>query len=442
LARDVAVAVNWRLAPAEVAYIVNDARAEVLFVSEEFFPVVEQIRPVLRTVQQVIALSGSHPEWDPFMAWRDGQDGADPQLAIAGDDVVLQLYTSGTTGHPKGAQITHDNIFAALQAAGEFYPCATDDVSLACMPQFHIGGSFLGLIALYAGARDVITREATPSEILHLIPSEQVTLAFLVPALMLFLLQTHGCQDVDFSSLKRIVYGASPIPLELLREALATFKCEFAHLYGLTETTGVVTVLPPEVHDLAGSPRMRSCGKPLSNAEIKVVAADNADLPCGQVGEIVVRSRQVMKGYWNLPQETASSIRDGWLHTGDAGYFDADGYLYIHDRLKDMIISGAENIYPAEVESAIYGHPAVADVAVIGVPDDRWGEAVKAIVVVKPGLAITADELIAYCREQIAHYKAPRSVDFVDSLPRNASGKLLKRVLRAPYWEGRSRQVN
>jgi acyl-CoA synthetase (AMP-forming)/AMP-acid ligase II len=441
-ARDVVSAVNWRLAPAEVAYIVNDAMAQVLFVSEECFPMVEQIRPQLRTVRQVIAFSGSHPERESYMTWRDGQDGDDPRLAIAGEDVVLQLYTSGTTGHPKGAQITHHNLLAALQAAGEFYPCAADDVSLACMPQFHIGGSLLGLIALYAGARDVITREFDPTEILHLIPTERVTLTFFVPAMMLFLLQTPGCQEVDFSSLKRIVYGASPIPLDLLREALATFKCEFGHLYGLTETTGVVTFLPPEDHELVGSPRMRSCGRPLSNAEIKVVAADDALLPPGQVGEIVVRSRQVMKGYWNLPEETASTIRNGWLHTGDAGYFDADGYLYIHDRVKDMVISGGENIYPAEVESAIYGHPAVADVAVIGIPDDRWGEAVKAIVVVKPGSAVTAAELMTYCRERIAHYKAPKSVDFVDCLPRNPSGKLLKRVLRTPYWEGRERQVN
>jgi len=187
---------------------------------------------------------------------------------------------------------------------------------------------------------------------------------------------------------------------------------------------------------------MRSCGKPLSNAEIKVVDSDGIEVPTGHVGEVVVRSRQVMKGYWNLPEATATTIRDGWLHTGDAGYTDADGYLYIHDRVKDMIISGGENIYPAEVESALYGHPAVADVAVIGVPDDRWGEAVKAIVVIEPGAGATAQDLIAYCRERIAHYKAPKSIDFAESLPRNASGKLLKRVLRAPYWDGRERQVN
>jgi long-chain acyl-CoA synthetase len=441
-ARDVLVAVNWRLAPAEVSYIINDALAEVLFVGEESLPLVAQIRSELHIVQTVIALDGGDLEWESYTAWCARQDGADPRLANSVDDVALQLYTSGTTGHPKGAQITHDNLFAALQVAGEWYPCTAEDVSLACMPQFHIGGSLLGMIPLYVGACDVIAREPVAAEVLRLIPTERVTLAFFVPAFVRTLLQTPGCGEVDFSSLRRIVYGGSPIPLELLRDALATIRCEFGHLYGLTETTGVVTVLPPDDHDPAGGLRMRSCGKPLSNAEIKVVDGDNAELPPAQVGEIVVRSPQVIKGYWNLPEATASTIRDGWLHTGDAGYFDADGYLYVHDRVKDMIISGGENIYPAEVESALFGHPAVADVAVIGVPDDRWGEAVKAIVVVKAGSDVTAEKLITYCRERIAHYKAPKSIDFAESLPRNASGKLLKRVLRAPYWDGRDRQVN
>jgi len=187
---------------------------------------------------------------------------------------------------------------------------------------------------------------------------------------------------------------------------------------------------------------MRSCGKPLNNAELKIVNGDGAELPHGTVGEIVVRSPQVMKGYWNLPEQTAATIRHGWLHTGDVGYVDEDGYVYVHDRLKDMIISGGENVYPAEVESALFGHPAVADVAVIGIPDARWGEAVKAIVVVKPDAAVTEAELTAYCREMIAHYKTPKSIEFVEFLPRNPSGKILKRVLRAPYWDRHERQVN
>ncbi len=441
-ARQVLVPVNWRLAPAEIAYIVNDAMAEVLFVGEEYFPVVEQLLPELTTVKQVIALSGRHPEWEQYAAWRDRQGGDDPHLAASADDVALQLYTSGTTGHPKGAQLTHDYLMTSLaDAVREWCGCTSEDVILISMPQFHYAGSVVGLIALYAGGRDVITRQVEPAEILRLIPAERVTVGFFVPAVLLLLLRTPGCQQADFSSLRRIVYGASPIPLDLLREAVATFKCDFAQVYGLTEA-GVVTYLPPEDHDPAGSPRMRSCGKPIGNAEIKIVDPNDVELPCGEVGEIVLRSPQVMKGYWNLLEATARTIRDGWLYSGDAGYLDEDGYLYVHDRVKDMIISGGENIYPAEVESALFGHPAVADVGVIGVPDERWGEAVKAIVVRKPGIEVTEAELIAFCRERIAHYKAPKSVDFVESLPRNPTGKILKRVLRAPYWEGRDRQVN
>jgi long-chain acyl-CoA synthetase len=260
---------------------------------------------------------------------------------------------------------------------------------------------------------------------------------------LLFMLQTPGCQGTDFSSLRLIAYGASPIPLELLKNAMATFGCAFEHWYGMTEMTGVITTLPYADHDEAGGDRLRSCGKPIATMRgLRVLDASGGEAPVGEVGEIVLRSDQVMLGYWNQPEATASAIRDGWFYTGDAGYLDADGFLYIHDRVKDMIISGGENIYPAEVESALFGHPAVADVGVIGVPDERWGEAVKAIVVRRAGVAVTEAELITYCRECIANYKAPKSVDFADTLPRNASGKILKRELRAPYWVGRDRQVN
>jgi acyl-CoA synthetase (AMP-forming)/AMP-acid ligase II len=442
-AHKVLVPVNWRLAPAEIAYILNDSGAEFLFVGPEFFGVIDQIRQQLSTIKRIVGVSGTHPEWEPYVAWRDRQPDADPCLCNGPNDVAIQLYTSGTTGHPKGVQLTHANVFAAIAAAPEWYPCGADDVSLACMPQFHIAGSVLGLFSVYRAARTVIVRETAPAEILRLIPSERVTLTFLVPSLLLFMLQTSGCEDVDFSSLRRIVYGASPIAVDVLRAALATFKCDFCHLYGLTETTGVVTCLPPEAHSLSDTgPRLRSCGKPLSNAEIKVVGADDAEVQSGQIGEIIARSPQNMLGYWNLPEATAMTIRNGWLHTGDAGYVDADGYLYIHDRIKDMIISGGENVYPAEVENVLFSHPAVADAAVIGVPDARWGEAVKAVVVVVVQAATTETELIEYCRERIAHYKAPKSVDFVESLPRNPSGKVLKRELRAPYWTRHERQVN
>jgi acyl-CoA synthetase (AMP-forming)/AMP-acid ligase II len=220
-----------------------------------------------------------HPEWEPYSAWRDRQADKDSYLVNPPDDVAIQLYTSGTTGHPKGMQLTHANLFAAIAAAPERYPCSADDVSLTCLPQFHIAGSVLGVLNLYRGARTVIVRETAPAE--------RVTLTFLVPALLLFMLQTPGCQAVDFSSLRRIVYGASPIAVEMLRAAMTTFKCDFCHLYGMTETTGVVTCLPPEAHSLSDSPRLRSCGKPLGNAEIKVVDLHDVELRTGQVGEII-----------------------------------------------------------------------------------------------------------------------------------------------------------
>jgi len=441
-ARDVLVPVNWRLAPPEIAYIVNDAEAELLFVGEEYVETIERLLPELRTVKRVIALAGGHPAWEGYAAWRDHQSVADPRLETLGVDVAIQLYTSGTTGRPKGAQLTQEVVMVTLATGREsYYPCSADDVNLLCMPQYHWAGTFVGLFALHGGARTVIARQFNPTEILQLIPSERITRALIVPAAQLALLNAPGCEATDFSSLVSITYGASPIPLDLLRQAMATFECDFRQAYGLTEI-GVVTHLPPEDHDVAGSRRMRSCGKPLPTAEIKVVGEDGAVLPPDQVGEIVVRTPQLMKGYWRLPEATAASLRNGWFSTGDAGYFDEDGYLYIYDRVKDMIVSGGENVYPAEVESAMFGHPAVADVAVIGVPDERWGETVKAVVVRKPGVDVTEAELVTHARERIAHYKAPKSVDFVEELPRNPSGKILKRILRAPYWEGFERQVN
>ncbi len=443
-ANTVLVAVNWRLAPPEVAYVVNDAMAEVLLVGREFFPVIEKVLPELKTVKKVIAIDEPHEGWEHFPGWRDAQSATDPRVPVAGTDVAIQMYTSGTTGHPKGAQLTNDNFFALLPSAarewGEVW--TPEDVNLVCMPLFHIAGSGWGIVGLYAGVKTVIVRDIIPPEILRLIPLHGVTRAIFVPAVLLFLLQTPGVQETDFSTLRLIAYGASPIPLDLLRNAIATFRCDFAQLYGLTETTGVVTYLPPEDHDPEGNQRMRSCGRPVTNVVIRVVDSDGNDMPTGEVGEIICKTPQIMKGYWNLPEETARAIRGEWFYTGDAGFLDADGYVYIHDRVKDMIVSGGENVYPAEVESALFGHPAIADVAVIGVPDDTWGEAVKAVVVKKPGAEVTPEEIIAFARERIAGYKVPKSVDFAETLPRNPSGKILKRELRTPYWAGRARQVN
>jgi acyl-CoA synthetase (AMP-forming)/AMP-acid ligase II len=247
----------------------------------------------------------------------------------------------------------------------------------------------------------------------------------------------------DFSRLKYIIYGAAPIPLELLRQCIAVFGAQFLQAYGMTETTGTIVMLWPEDHDPNGNVRMRAAGRALPGVELKIVDEAGGEVPTGEVGEIMTRSSNNMLHYWKLPEATAKTVTDdGWVRTGDAGYLDADNYLFIHDRVKDMIITGGENVYPAEVESAIYGHPAVAEVAVIGVPDDIWGEAVKACCVPKPGMEIDPADVIAWARERIAAFKAPKSVDVIPIMPRNASGKILRKDLRAPYWAGRERQVN
>jgi len=442
-ARAVLVPVNFRLAPPEVAFIVNDAQAEVLFVGPDYAALIDLIRPQLTTVKRVVAMDGGRDDWTDYSRWRDSAPASDPMLEIDAEDVAVQMYTSGTTGHPKGAQLCHRNFCSLLPIAiGRWGVWRDGDVSLVCMPLFHIAGSGWGLVGLYCGVPNLLMREVDPGAILKAIPRYRITKTIFVPAVILFLLDHPDCPKTDFSSLELITYGASPIPLPVLQRAIRTFGCGFGQLYGLTETTGAITYLAPEDHGEHAIERMKSCGRAHEGVEIRVIDAAGADVPVGSVGEVICRSRQVMKGYWNLPDATARAIRDGWFHTGDAGYLDADGYLYIYDRVKDMIVSGGENIYPAEVESALFAHPAVADAAVIGVPDEKWGEAVKACVVLKPGAGATAEELIAFARTRIAGYKAPKSVDFLEALPRNPSGKLLKRELRKPYWDGKTRQVN
>jgi acyl-CoA synthetase (AMP-forming)/AMP-acid ligase II len=278
-----------------------------------------------------------------------------------------------------------------------------------------------------------------PQELLQVLVEQRVNSAFLVPAVLLFLTQAPGIEQVDFSALHNIHYGASPISQELLLRSIDVFKSRFTQLYGLTETTGAITALR---HDDHKGERLLSCGRAMFGAEIRVVDPLDRDVPAGEIGEVIYRGPGMMQGYWRRPDDTSAAIRDGWFHTGDAGSMDEAGFLYIRDRIKDMIVSGGENIYPAELESILMGHPAVADVAVIGVPDDRWGETVRAIVVRAPGTDLSEQELIDWSRDRLAGFKRPRTVAFTDVIPRNPSGKILKRELREEHWVGRSRQVN
>ena len=441
----VSVDVNWRLAGPEVAYIVNDSEAEVFIVGQEFVPILDAIIKDLTKIKTVIVIGG-HPSHNDYERWVSAQSAVDPKVATKPSDIAFQLYSSGTTGRPKGVMLTNDNFFALLPAAREVWGMSENTVNLVAMPLFHIGGGGWATAGQFAGARSIIMRDVDPAAMLTLIEKQRITHGFVVPALLQFALIMPNIGTTDFSSLELIAYGASPISEAVLEGSIKAFKCPFMQVYGLTETTGVVTVLGPEDHDLssANKGRLRSCGKPFTGIELRIVDSDTTkDVPVGDVGEIWIRSRQVMKGYWNMPEETAKSIvKGGWFRSGDAGYFDKDGYVYIFDRVKDMIVSGGENVYPAEVENALMAHPAIADVAVIGVPDEKWGEVPMALVVRKPDTTVTEQEIISFARERLAGFKTPKTVGWIDALPRNPSGKILKKILREPYWVGHTRRVN
>ena len=435
--------VNTRLAAPEVQFILSDAQVKVLFVGPEWFDMIEAIKDECPDLEHIITIEGTREGWPEYTQWRDAQDDTHPDIETFENDDVIQLYTSGTTGLPKGVMLTNGNYRDYFEQASilEWASYDIGDAVMNAMPLFHVAGVNVGILATAQGAKTVVLPEIDPTAILDLIESQKIVHAFWVPAVILILTQHPTFKDRDYSSLKQVFYGASPITEDLLRTAVEIMGARFTQLYGLTETVGAGTFLPPEAHDPAWG-KLRSCGVPWPTAVVRCVDGEGNPIPTGEVGEIVIKSGFIMKGYWNRPEATAESIKDGFFYTGDAGYFDEDGFLYIHDRVKDMIVSGGENVYPAEVENAIFGHPDVADVAVIGVPDEKWGEAVKAIIVPKEGVNPSPDSVIAWARERIAGYKCPKTVDTIEVMPRNPSGKILRKDLREPYWAGQDRRVS
>ena len=435
----VMVPVGWRLAPAEMAYILKDTEARIIFTGEGYAAAGHALAAQIPSIERVI----EEPEARRAIAAAP----ADPIIAAAAEDPVLQLYTSGTTGNPKGAVLSQVNFFglrsAAIKAELPWSEWDAEESILVCMPCAHIGGTGLAMMAFGAGVRAIVQAEFTAEGALTAI-GQGITRFFIVPAALQMLIQHPLAASTDFSRLLYVLYGAAPIPLELLRQAVSTIpNAQFMQMYGMTETTGTICVLPPWDHDMNGSDRMRSAGKAVPGVEMRIVDGEGREVPCGAVGEIETRSAANMLHYWKLSEATAKTLSaDGWVRTGDAAYMDADGYIFIQDRIKDMIISGGENVYPAEVESAIYGHPQVAEVAVFGVPDAKWGEAVKACVVAREGTQVDPDSVISWARERIAGFKVPKSVDVIATMPRNPAGKILRRTLRDPYWEGMQRQIN
>jgi acyl-CoA synthetase (AMP-forming)/AMP-acid ligase II len=417
---------NSRLAADEIVYLLNDSEARLLFVGHELAPMIESIRHWCPALAEVVVVGGPHDEYEPWLAGQTPLSGRHD-----GERCFLQLYTSGTTGFPKGAMLTHDGVIAHCEHGAQDFSFSTESVAQVAMPLFHVGGTAWALMALWAGGRMVIHREIDFAEVVDAVADHGVSHTFLVPAVLQGLVSLPGVRDRDLSSLEVISYGASPIPAPLLRQCLDTFDADFLGLYGMTETSGILTALPREAHrDPANPHRLLSVGKPITGVELRVVDPDTGrDVGIDEVGEVWVRSEQTLMGYWRRSDAVLGP--EGWFRTGDAGRLDADGYLYITDRIKDMLISGGENVYPAEVERVLVEHPSVGEVAVLGIPSERWGETPKAFVVPAPGAVVDAAELIAYCRDRLAAYKCPTEVDVIAELPRNPTGKVLKRELRA-----------
>ena len=436
--------VNWRSAGDEVDYAVNDCGAKVLFVGTELMATVEPVRDRLTSVEKLVTVTPDGADGDEYEAWLAAAEPLDRPDETSSEDVCLVMYSSGTTGRPKGVMLTHANLIAHTVNAHEGWGFEEGDRSLVAMPLFHVGGTSYIMFSIFDGVPSVMTRDPDGPSLAWAIMNGGNG-AFLVPAVLAQVLASGGDAVKLFGALKIYTYGAAPMPTPLLRAAMEAWPTtKFMQVYGLTEMCGVITHLLPEAHHDAEHPeRLLSAGTVLPNAAVKVVdPATLEEVPVGQPGELWFRTPQLMKGYLGKPVETAEVItEDGWFRTGDIGKVDEGGYVYVEDRLKDMIISGGENIYSPEVERVLSEHPAVAEVAVIGVPDERWGEVVKAVVGLKPDTEATEEEIIAFAAERLARFKCPRSVDVVAALPRNPTGKILKKDLRAPYWADRDRAV-
>jgi acyl-CoA synthetase (AMP-forming)/AMP-acid ligase II len=445
LAGFIAVTLNWRLSPLELAQIVADATPTVLVFEAQFRAQAESLRQQGGSIERFIVI-GAATDWaESYEEVVVAAPDAPPLTRPHPEDGVYLIYTSGTTGRPKGVLLSHRAILTAAIGISWETGMRPTDRMLIVMPLFHIGGKINHLANMAIGATIFLHRAFDPTAVLRCIEAERITSAHFAPVMVRSLLDHPELARFRKDSLRSIQYASAPMSVAQLREAMAAFGPIFTQVYGMTECV-VGTILHAHEHRPDGTAaearRLASAGQPFFDHAIRVVRPDGSDCAYEEIGDVLIRGPSLMRGYWNNSAATIESLRDGWMHTGDVGFFDSECFLFIVDRKKDMIVSGGENIYSREVEEALLTHPAVLQAAAIGVPDSHWGESVKACIVLRPGCAASEDELIQHCRNLIASYKKPRSIDFLEALPRLFNGKTDKKQLRARYWQGEGRQVS
>ena len=442
----ITVAINYRLSAAEIEYVVKDSAPSVFIFDEEYAAIASDIRSKYPEIGHYVVIGkGEFDGVDNYEALLAKSSDHEPKTRSRPTDVAYLIYTSGTTGRPKGAMLDHAGQLGFIELQAIEMGARATDTMLLVMPFYHIGAKCNYLMTSFVGASIILHRAYDIRAISADIQRHKVTTVHLAPVMVKDLLDLPDFDKAHYASLRLIQYASGPMAVAQLRQAIAAFGPILAQIYGMTEC-GLGTILHPQQHVLDGSPewvrRLSSAGQEALGYRVRVVRPNGSDCAPEEQGEIWVKGPGVMVGYWNNHPATLDAVEDGWMKSGDIGAFDKDRFLFVLDRKKDMILSGGENIYPREVEEALYAHPAVAEAAVIGVPDNRWGEAVKAFVVVAPDAAVNEGDLIEHCRKHIASYKKPKSVEFVSALPRLPNKKIDKKQLRAPYWDGRTRQVN
>jgi len=435
---------NPRLQAEELDYLINYSEVTTLFVGPELVAVTESLRSHTPSVINFISLEEHAPDMISIQELLDSSPTEEPDVQVEEDDGAFIIYTSGTTGVPRGAVYSHREAWDDTRTYTINLSIQSDDRHIQISPMFHIAGDTILRSILYVGGCNIITKFFDAEATMKLIQDEKATHVAIVPTHLVAMLAVPDVKKYDAGSLKYIWYGGSPMPLEVLKKGLATFGSVFGQGYGMSESGPAICHLPKEEHDVLGRPEekiLSSVGQPDIGVQVRIVDDKGKDLNTGEMGEIIVRSKHNMLEYWKKPEDTSNTVVDGWLHTGDIGCYDENGYVYIVDRKKDMIITGGENVFPREVEEILYRHPNIHEAAVIGIPDPYWVEKVHAVVCLKQDTSCTAEELIALCKKNLAGYKAPKSVEFMDSLPKNAAGKIMKRELREKYWADSGRKI-